>query len=266
MSIDSLVNGMIVLKKNDKIIIIVAIVILIFAGVGVALYQAPPKTTYQSPPISGETQTYNVSWPPRNSSLPMISEFAYKKTPFQGTVKIEQGNLKMITFNLTWTDDHMTFFKRMGLDTLTLEVGTPDGRSFIETNTSAPITGQGSVTVSIAINIIPPTTVKADSEQAAQAMLTKKPYYDDSWTNKDINYSVSVHVGEVRLLKKFRDKGNTFDLTVSYQYLEGTLQYNMTKNTGLDNTDTVPEDPWVHQTPPPYTSMILRSGYGRMFI
>ena len=29
------------LKKNDKIVIIVAVVILVFAGVGVAMYQSP---------------------------------------------------------------------------------------------------------------------------------------------------------------------------------------------------------------------------------
>ena len=39
---------MISLKKNDKIIIIVAVVILVIAGVGVAMYQSP-KTTSDPP-------------------------------------------------------------------------------------------------------------------------------------------------------------------------------------------------------------------------
>ena len=258
---------MIVLKKNDKIIIIVAVVILVFAGIGVAFYQVP-KTSTLPPTTSEESQTFNIVWNTRNGSLDKISEFASKKAPYQNSVTIPVGNLKSITFNLTWVDDHMTIFKRMGLDSLTLEVITPDGRSLIEQNTSAPKTGAGSISISIAVNIIPPgpLTVKANTIQAAQSMLKNKTYYDDSWANKDINYSVSVHVGELRILKKMRDKGNNFDLEVTYQYFEGVLKEDKTVNTGLDDGSTVPEDPWAYQTAPPYTSMILSTGYGRMFI
>ena len=252
---------MISLKKNDKIIVIVAVVVLVIAGVGVAMYQSPKTTT---PPASTTgVKTYDVVWTLRNGSLTTISDFAGKKSPYQSNIDIPVGNIKTITFNLTWTDDHMTFFKRMGLDTLTLEIITPDGSSYIEANRSAPVTGKGTVMRTLTPNIIPPVTqIKADDEQAAMAKLKQKPYYDNSWTDKDINVTVSVKIGEIRILKKMQDKGNNFDLTVSYQYYDGTLKIDTTKNTGLDDT-TTPEDPWVNQTEPPWMSMIINTGCGR---
>ena len=136
---------MISLKKNDKIIIIVAVVVLVIAGVGVAMYQSPKTSNVLPSTITGE-KTFDVIWTIRNGTLDTISEFAGKKSPYEGTVMIPEGNVKSITFNLSWTDDHMTFLKRMGLDTLTLEVTTPDGVTFTETNKSAPITGEGTIT------------------------------------------------------------------------------------------------------------------------
>jgi hypothetical protein len=255
---------MISLKKNDKIIIIVAVVIIVLAGVGVAMYQSPQPSKTLSSSTSTNEKSYDITWTLRNGSLTMISEFAGKKAPYQGKVTIPDGNLKTITFNLTWTDDHMTFLKRMGLDTLTLEVTSPNGDTSMETNTSARITGKGSITLSIDVNVIPPVnSVKAVDDQAARALLKKKPYYDDSWTDKDINFNVSVQIGEHRILKRMKDKGNSFDLSVTYQYYEGILKEDKTITTGLDNSNDIPQDPWVNQEIPPYMSMIINTGCGR---
>jgi len=253
---------MISFKKNDKIIIIVFIVVLVVAGIGVAMYQSPKTST--PPSVSTGTTNYDVVWATRNGSLTTISDFANKKTPFQGTASIPNGNIKTITFNLSWTDDHMTFLKRMGLDTLTLEVVTPDGSSYIEADKSAPITGKGTVQIILSPNIIPPVTpIKADDVQAAQVMLKKKPYYDESWTNKDFKFNVTVKIGELRILKKIRDKGNDFDLKVTYQYFDGALKDDTTKPTGYNDDNNVPSDPWVNQTEPPWMSMIINTGCGR---
>jgi hypothetical protein len=249
---------MISLKKNDKIIIFVAVVILVIAGVGLAMYQSPKTSNIPPSTITGE-KNYDVTWTIRNGTLDTISEFVKKKSQFEGTVMIPEGNVKSITFNLSWTDDHMTFLKRMGLDSLTLEVTTPDGVTFIETNKSAPITGDGTITYSVATGIIPPVSLKATDGKTAQAKLREKPYNDDTWTNKDININVSVQIGELRILKKIRDKGNDFELKITYQYYDGALKEDTTKNTGGDSNPP-PEDPWVE---PPYISMIINTGCGR---
>jgi len=253
---------MISLKKNDKIIVIVAVVILVIAGVGVAMYQSP-KTKDNLPSTLTSEKTFDVIWTQRNGTMNTISEFAGKKSQYQTTIQIPVGNLKSITFNLSWTDDRMTFMKRMGLDSLTLEVTTPDGRTFTETNTSAPITGEGTITKTVSTGIIPPvSSIKADDEKNAQIRLKEKPYSDDSWTDKDISINVSVQIGELRILKKLRDKGNNFDLKITYQYYDGALKEDTTKNTG-GGSNTPPDDPWAEQEKPPYISMIINTGCGR---
>jgi hypothetical protein len=252
---------MISLKKNDKIIVIVAVVILVIAGVGVAMYQSPKPSGIPPSTITGE-KTYGVIWTLRNGTLDTISGFAGKKSLYQETVMIPEGNVKCITFNLSWTDDYMTFLKRMGLDSLTLEVTTPDGVTFTETNKSAPITGDGTITYTVVTGIIPPVSLKATDEKTAQAKLKEKPYNDASWSDKDISINVSVQIGELRIIKKLRDKGNDFELKITYQYYDGALKEDTTKNTGGDS-NTPPDDPWVEQGKPPYISMIINTGCGR---
>jgi hypothetical protein len=250
------------LKKNDKIVIIVAVIILAFAGVGVAMYQSPQTTSNISSTITGKS--YDVSWTLRNGSLSTISDFAGKKSPYQGTIMIPEKNVKSITFNLSWTDDHMTFMKRMGLDSLTLEVTMPnDTYYFTETNKSAQITGEGTISHTIVNGIIPPSKpIEADNVQDAQTKLKEKSYNDDSWTEKEITINVSVQIGEIRILKKMRDKGNDFELKITYQYYDGVLKEDINKNTGGDN-NLSPEDPWAQQVIPPYISMIVNTGCGR---
>jgi hypothetical protein len=254
---------MISLKKNDKIIIIVAVVIIVIAGAGIAMYQSPETPSYPTQTTSGE-QSYDVVWTLRNGSVSKISEFADKTAPYQGNITIPVANVKTILFNLTWTDDHMTVLKRMGLDTLYLEVTLPNGDSFTASNTSAPKTGEGSIVESLTLNIIPPVRqIKANDTQDAQMKLNEQSVYDDSLTGKNIHYNVSVQIGELRFLKKMRDKGNPFDLAVTYQYYEASLKQGSTTTTGLENDTIVPEDPWVNIVTPPYISMIVSTGCGR---
>lgn len=254
---------MISLKKNDKIIIIIAIVILVIAGAGVAMYQSPqPEDDFFTSSL--DQNSYNVTWTVRNGSLSTISEYANKKAQYEGTARIQEGNIKSITFDMSWTDDRMTLLKRMGLDTLTLEVTTPDGMSYTQSNTSARITGAGTITLTVNAGIIPPkVAIEAQDENEAQTKLMISPYYDDSWTDKDIFINVSVKVGEIRLLKKIRDQGNGFDLKITYQYYEGMLNLDTTKNTGGETTP--PDDYWNEEaaTEPPYISMIISTGCGR---
>lgn len=250
-------------KKNDKIVIIVAVLILVIAGVGVAMYQSPSTTNNLSSLLAIE-KSYDVIWTLQNGSMNTISEFADKKSPYQGTVMISEDNVKSITFNLSWTDDRMTFMKRLGLDSLTLEVTMPDGINyFTETSKSAQITGAGTISHTIIKDIIPPDTpIEATDEQDAQAKLRDQSYFDDSWTDKEIIINVSVEIGELRILKKIRDKGNSFDLAITYEYYDGVLNENININTG-DDDNVPPEDPWAEQEIPPYISMIINTGCGR---
>jgi hypothetical protein len=260
---------MISLKKNDKIILIVAIVILIIAGVGVAMYQSPsPQVNNPSESVKGKS--YEVTWMTRNGSPITINDFANKKAKYEGAIQISETNIKSVTFNLSWVDDRMTLLKRMGLDTLTLEVSDPNGMTYTAMNTSVRITGEGTISLTVYSEFMPPQTpIDAKTEEDAQSMLMEEPYFDDSWTNKDFSVNVSVQIGEIRILKKIRDKGNDFELQVTYQYYDAIINEDTTKNTGGDNIVPPDDDYWSDEViqneteEPPYISMIINTGCGR---
>jgi hypothetical protein len=250
---------MISLKKNDKIIILVAIFVIVIAAVGIALYSQPQTVT---PPPAGTTttsQSFNVSWVARNVTLDTISGFAGKKAPFTHGIEIDQGNIISITFNLTWIDDHATFLGRMGLDRLTLAITTLDGDVQQASNTSAPKTRTGTDSITLESHIIPPIgPIKADDATSAQAQLGKKPYLDDSWMNRNFSITVSDKIGEKRILPRLLDKGNAFTLQISYQYYQGIIKQGQMKSTGGNDDDEVPP-----AFEPPYMSMIINTGCGR---
>jgi hypothetical protein len=260
---------MISLKKNDKIILIVAVVILIIAGVGVAMYQSPSPEV-NMPPESVQEKSYEVTWMTRNGSPITIDDFANKKAKYEGAIQILETNIKSVTFNLSWVDDRMTLLKRMGLDTLTLEVTDPNGMTYTAMNTSARITGKGTISITMYSDFIPPQgPIDASTEEVAQSMLMEPPYFDNSWTAKDFSINVSVQIGELRILKRIRDKGNDFELTVTYQYYDAVLNEDITKNTGGDNIAPPDDDYWSDEgiqnetEEPPYISMIINTGCGR---
>jgi hypothetical protein len=250
---------MISLKKNDKIIIVAAVIVILLASIGIAMYTSPEPTIPTGTTNSGNI--YEVEWKTHNGSLPTKSEFAGKRSPYETTIKIPEANLKTITFNMTWVDDHSTFLKRFGLDTLTIEVTTPDGEiSKKESSVSAAKTREGNILFTITVdNSRPPDSLTANDLQAAQAKLKETPFYDDSWITKDITVKVSVTIGEKRILAKLFDKGNSFDLDISYLYSEAVLKADQTKNTGTDNLPP-DDDLWEE---PPYMSMIINTGCGR---
>jgi hypothetical protein len=252
---------MISLKRNDKIIILVAIVIIVIAGAGIAMYNQPSTIT---PPPSAPTtsNSFNISWTARNVSLDTITGFAGKKTPYTGGIEIDQGNIISITFNLSWVDDHSTFLKRFGLDRLTLMITTADGDVIQVSNTSAPKTRAGTETIILESHIIPPVgPIKADDASSAQAQLSKPPYFNDEWMNRNFSITVSDKIGEKRIIPRLLDKGNSFTLEISYQYYQGTIQQGQMMSTGDDGSmnPPQPQSPWE----PPYMSMIISTGCGR---
>ena len=258
---------MISLKRNDKIIIIVAVVILVFAGVAIAMYQSPEPQEFNYNTTSNES-TFMINWTVENGSAETLSDFASKKTVYDYSFQISDANVKSITFNLSWTDDRMTFLKRMGLDRFTLDVAMPDGRTDSAVGTSAAGSGEGTISLSLSSDIIPPKEVKAIDKDEAIAKLQSASLYTDQekWTNKDIKVNISVKIGEIRLLKQIRDKGNDFELKITYEYYKGMIGGGTIKNTGEDN-GFPPEDEItgnkILDYKSPYMTMIISTGCGR---
>ena len=253
---------MINLKRNDKIIIIVAVIVLILAGIGIAAY-TPEDVGDRLP--EEELNTYTVDWDIRTGSIQSMSEFAGKKSPYEGTIQINQRNLKTVTFNLSWMDDKTTLLGRAGLDTLTLEITTPDGEIREESQKSASKSKTGNIMMDFSVsNGIPSNQpIEAmDMYEAEEELQNNESYYHETWSNEDFTITVYVKVGELRPLKKLLKKGNSFKLDVSYEYYYPTPIEEEGENKTMDESENPFED-LEEEYMPPYVSMILSTGCGR---
>lgn len=253
---------MINLKKNDKLIVIIAVAVIIIAAIGIAAYTSP-DTKINGLLGTGENM-YTVTWEEKTNSLSPISDFAGKNAPYENTISINHGNLKEITFNLSWVDNKATLLGRFGLDKLTLEVTTPDGTIYKESGKSASKTKEGNVAISVLNYDMPSTdSIEAEDYDEAEEKLNEDPYFNDKWVNEDFTIKVSVQIGEIRILKKLADKGNNFDLEITYEYYYGSLMEEETEGTGSDGGNGSFDDLKEEEYIPPFLSMIIGTGCGR---
>lgn len=250
---------MIHLKKNDKIIILIAVVVIVIAGIGIALYESPKEDENGTDGQQSDKYLFYIDWESRMGAVTPISEFAGKSAPYEGMISFNKGNLKTVMFNLSWVDDKATFLGRFGLDTLTLQITTPDGTIYEESARSASKTRDGNIMISVPVSMSVPSNepIEAEDYDEALQMLNEEPYYNDKWVNEEFTITVSVHVGEVRILKKMMEKGNGFDLDITYEYYQGTLMEDQTVETG--GGDGGEETPYE----PPYLSMLMNTGSAR---
>ena len=210
---------MIALKKNDKLIIIIGIVILAVAVLAIALYQDPAQDNGGILFTDPSEDMYEIDWTVQEAELDMISDFASKSEVYETTVSIPRGNLKSVSFNLSWVDDKTFFLGRMGLDEMILEITDPDGGILSESLKSAAKTKDGNIEITLD-NIVsrPSDRVEADSQMDAEDMVEEDPYYDDTWEDEEFTIQVGVVVGEILGGIRPRDKGNNFDLEITYEY------------------------------------------------
>lgn len=252
---------MITLRRNDKIIILVGVVILLAAGAGVALYSPTVSHTPTPQPQQPPSGTFPVSWIVKNATLPSISDTAAKNVPFSVNRSLGQGFIKAISFRLSWVDNH-AFLRRFGLDTLTLDVTTPDGKSFTASMKSQPRTKAGDFTVydNVSSTAPPITSINGTDLSTARSNL-ERISKSMPWASKDINMTVTVTIGE-HFPFRFLDKGNAFTLDVNYTYYAPNFGSNMSQTGSDDIPSDLPADntePWT----PPYMSMIIQTGCGR---
>lgn len=252
---------MINLKKNDKLIIIVAVAVIIIAAIGIAAYNSPETKIDELSEI-GEN-FYTVTWEEKTDSS-IISEFAGKNDPFIESYSIvaPTGSVCVLTnvdFQIIWEDDKTigVFWKR-GLDTLTAEITPMDGES--QTYSER---GGGNGTLSFRVNNMP----YSDSIEASDIDEAKQKIYD-MFTGQDttsFDITVSVKTGEPprRFLKFLSDKGNDFEIKVTYEYYYASLTEEETEGTGSggddDSFDNLKDEEYV----PPFLSMIIGTGCGK---
>jgi hypothetical protein len=211
------------LKKNDKIILIVGVVILIIAGIGIAMYTVSDDGDKEVGEQTPEKMTYTYSWEQKTGEVTVGSTlYTGKSEPYEESVAIKsmEGTvLTSVIFKLNWEDDSTYgLIMKKGLDTLTAEISL-NGKTIDYSSK-----GEGNFTFSFSPYSRPAgdsveAEDKSDAESEINAMLEGK-------NQADFDVKVSIQTGEriIRLLKFLRDKGNDFELTAEYTYYQYTLE------------------------------------------
>jgi len=226
------------MKRGYKFIILIAIIVIIVLMFGTLFFESPKKADTV---LTGNntTEFYFVKWELKEGSLSSISDSTDKKTSFEDAVLMNQGNLKKVIFNLKWVDDK-AIFGVFGLDTLTLTVTTPDGYKYQETMKSAKNTKEGNIILEISVEETPSIEpIKSESLFESQEQLKNKPYYLDKWVDEEFTIDVCVTVGEIFGKIRPRDKGNDFDLEITYEYYYASLVEENIKNTESSDDSSI---------------------------
>lgn len=249
------------LKKNDKIILLVGVVILIIAGAGIALYNVD-ETDGSELGEDLEYDIYSYNWIKNTGDKAVYDgQFVNKNEPFEDTFTIQAPSNSVLTrveLTLNWEDD-VTYglLTKKGLDTLTLEV-TLDGKT-----EGGPYDGSGNDSFSFNINNMPDSdSVKEKSQAAAEDIIDDQI---SGMNTETFDITASVETGERvwRLLKFIRDKGNDFELLAEYTYYTYELQLPEDSDDNDDDTkETGGDDGFNHNVGEFYVNL----GYGRGWI
>lgn len=206
------------LKKTDKIIAIIGVLILIIAGIGIFLYVGTEETTPSAPPI--EEKIYNVKWA-ENTGTMSISGFAGKRATYIDPINLTESQGSVITdvtVYFVWKDDrHIGFILTRGWDTLTADITPPVGEA--QTHQSKGGSDNTTGLTFDKLNSAPEDYEITDAssiEDATQRVM-------DEYANKNtasFETKITVKVGEPlrRPWKYFRDKGNGFTIEITYTY------------------------------------------------
>ena len=206
------------LKKNDKLILIVGVVILIVAAIGIAFYTSA-DTDGIDLYVPPEEKTFDVTWREVTMEKPIINGVAKKEYSESEPISAPDGSiLTKVEFQLTWEDDYTSgLLINKGEDTLTAKIGKSGAEP--EEKTSIK---QGNMTFSFNVNDRPSDDY-IEAEDADEA----KGIVDERFPNENeasFDVAVNVQTGEklrlrpLKLLRYFQDKGNNFDLRITYTY------------------------------------------------
>ena len=206
------------LMKNDKIILIIGVVVIIVAAVGIAVY-----TSVDSDDLDileePEYMTYDVSWT-KNTKTMDFTGLAQKS--YNDPFSVDSPTYSILTrveVNVIWTDDisYGLLIKR-GLDTLTAEI------SYNGDSQKKSSKGSGNMSYDFPINDMP-TLDSIEASDYNDALETVRAMFlgEDKAT---FDTKINVDTGERiwRLFKFIRDKGNKFEIQITYHYYTFDLE------------------------------------------
>ena len=238
-----------VLSRNDKIITVSAVVILIIAAFAIVLYHEPaPEIT-----VTPMTKTYDVTWTRETGERVVTNEVSKKKQyTCNFSIDIPEGSvLNSADVQVTWKDDHAYgLILKRGYDTLTVKISL-GGKT--ETHNKK---GSGNETFKFSINEIPTVdSVEANDSYVAEDII-KGMFTGKNSASFDVTADVKIGEPFWRPLKHFMDKGNDFNLKITYEYYTPMIEEPA-------GDEMPPEEPPVKETS--YLGLIISAGnFGRI--
>ena len=207
------------LKKNDKIILIAGVAILIIAGIGIAVYTSPNTDEIKVGDTEPDYSSFSYSWI-KNSADNIIEDNIYveKSSTYDDNLAINSPTGSIITYiaiEFIWEDDYTYgLLRKKGEDTLYVTVTDEKGVSKTDSATG----GENMTFQFNSINDMPSSdSILAEDKAEAMKILDGMIAGEN---NANFDIEVSVETGErlFRPLKFLRDKGNDFQIKAKYTY------------------------------------------------
>jgi hypothetical protein len=227
------------LKKSDKIIAIVGVVILIIAGIGIFLYVSPEKEDDDDngKPLD-EMFMYEVKTDEVTNGMGEES-FSFRKGLLLITkdtlsnsefVSFPVDNLKSVEFNISYNDNRVggiggILFSRiftLGKDKLDVTITDPDGGTqTVRVDGNEKIIFDG---INPKINI---GSIDALTESKALDLLEDE--YESKWKDQTFSIDAELKVGFVEIFRPFlrlmeRLRGDSFTVEITYTYYDYDLE------------------------------------------
>jgi hypothetical protein len=207
------------LKKNDKLIAIIGVIILIVAGIGIVLYAG--YDTENDVPKTEEkpNKTFEINYMEESHSIdPDDTDYSIRprlfgQASYIGNIVLEEQNLKSLDVTVEYEDTLCgflfgTILNNIGADTITIIV-SKDGEEVARDS----ITGKGTSELhKISIgSIIPMLTIEAEDMEEAIEIL------EGQYIDYNIKFEIEIML-RTGLWKKFREilGKDTFNLDVNY--------------------------------------------------
>jgi hypothetical protein len=206
------------LKKSDKIIAIIGVLILVIAGAAIVIYAINYEETDE--PIETTTTAYNIVWTEVTEEMsPKVFDVS-KAEPLTTTFSVDAkpgSVLTSVSFKIAW-EDHNTYGLKdnKGLDTLTVTINLEDEKI------SKPYEGTGSaenVTMGTFSINEKPNIDEVEAVDIDEALQIVKDNHSEM-NSATFNIEASIEIGEPawKFLKANKDKGNDFSLIITYTY------------------------------------------------
>jgi hypothetical protein len=227
------------LKKNDKIILIVGVAILIVAGIGIAVYTSPDTDELKAGNTEPEYLSYTYNWM-KEPIDKFIGDSIYveKSSTYDGNIEIKSPEgtvLTSVEIEIIWNDDYTYgILRSRGEDTLTVKISDEKGESKTESDT-------GGMNLTFQFNNINdiPTSDSFPAEDITDAInILEGMIAGENFANFDIEANVEVGERLFRPLRFFRDGGNDFQIKAKYNYYYYEFEEPIEEDEDDDNIET----------------------------